>query len=64
MERRFIGVKDLAVYIGMSENTIREWVKYGKIPFSKLGRAVRFDLHRIEPWLKNKECAYTRKVFS
>jgi len=63
MQKRFINAKDLAAYLCLSENTIRDWVKLGKVPFSKLGRAVRFDLQKIEPWLKHKECPYARKIF-
>ena len=53
--RRFLNVSEVAVYLGLSDDTIRCWVKNGKIPFSKLGKSVRFDLQRIEPWLKTKE---------
>ena len=56
MEKRFLNVKEIANYLNLSEHTVRSWIRVGKIPFSKLGRAVRFDLRRIEPWLKKKEC--------
>jgi excisionase family DNA binding protein len=56
MDRRFLNTKEMAEYLCLSECTIRAWVKMGRIPFSKLGRAVRFDLHKIEPWLKGKAC--------
>ncbi|MBF0556640.1 MAG: helix-turn-helix domain-containing protein [Nitrospirae bacterium] len=42
--------------MSLSEDTVRAWVKTGRIPFSKLGRAVRFDMQKIEQWLKEKEC--------
>lgn len=54
MEKRFLNTKELAVYLGLSSDTIRAWVKTGRIPYSKLGRSVRFDLRRIEPWLRKK----------
>lgn len=54
--RRFLNIHEIANYLSLSENTIRAWVRTGRIPFSKLGRAVRFDLRKIEPWLKEKEC--------
>jgi excisionase family DNA binding protein len=63
MEKRFFNVKEIATYLGLSEDTIRAWVKTGKIPFSKLGRSVRFDLRRIDQWLKKKEYPYIRKTF-
>ena len=63
MEKRFLNVKELAVYLSLSEDTVRAWVKTGQIPFSKLGRAVRFDLKRIEPWLKKKECPDIGRVY-
>ena len=52
MEKRFIGVKELAVYLSLSEETIRSWVWQRRIPIFKIGRAVRFDLKQIESWLQ------------
>jgi excisionase family DNA binding protein len=54
-KRRFVDVVGIAEYLGSSEHTIRFWVKNGRIPFSKLGRSVRFDLREIEAWLQTKK---------
>lgn len=59
MDKRFLNTKEMAIYLGLSEHTIRAWVKLGKIPFYKLGRAVRFDLRKLEPWLRKKECSFS-----
>ena len=56
--KRFFNVHEVAVYLGLSDDTIRAWIKKGKIPFSKFGKAVRFDLQKIEPWLKEREVRY------
>jgi len=56
ISQRFMDVKAMAQYLSLSQDTIRAWVKTGRIPFSKLGRAVRFDTCSIEEWLKEKEC--------
>jgi excisionase family DNA binding protein len=53
--KRFYSVHEMAVYLGLSDDAIRSWVKSGYIPFSKLGRAVRFDIHKIDSWLKHRE---------
>ena len=60
ISQRFLDAKNLAQRLCLSEHTIRAWVKKGKIPFSKLGRAVRFDMHKIEQWLKGKEVNVNR----
>jgi len=52
MNRRFIGINDLAEYLGLNINTIRSWVWQRKIPCCKMGRLVRFDLKEIDIWLK------------
>jgi len=56
MEKRFLNPKETAVYLGLSIHTIYAWVKLGKIPFYKVGRAVRFDPRKLEFWLRKKEC--------
>jgi len=56
MEKRYFTAKEVAVYLGLSEYTIRAWVQLRQIPFSKLGRAVRFDIQQLGPWLKKREC--------
>ena len=64
MEKRFLNAKELACYLCLSEDTVRKWAVRGRIPFSKFGKSLRFDLQKLESWLKNKECPYTRKVFN
>ena len=51
MERRFVGVTDLAEYLGLNTNTLRYWIWQRRIPFHKLGRLIRFDLKEIEAWV-------------
>ena len=64
MEKRFLTAKELAVYLALSEDTVRKWALRGKLPCSNFGKPLRFDLRRIEVWLKYKESPYTRKEFT
>jgi excisionase family DNA binding protein len=50
MERRFIGVNELAVYLGIKVNTVYAWVSTKRIPFHKIGKLVKFDLKKIDLW--------------
>jgi len=52
MEKRFIGIKDLATYMDVSVNTIYSWVWQKRIPYCKIGRLVKFDLREIETWIE------------
>lgn len=55
MEKRFIGIEDLSVYIGICVNTLRYWVYTRQIPYLKVGKLVKFDIIEINSWLgKNK----------
>lgn len=54
MERRYIGPKEIAEYLGFSIDTIYDWIYRKKIPYYKMGRLVRFDLREIEKWTQDK----------
>ena len=52
MEKRFVNKKDLALYLGVSEYTIKSWVYQDRLPCKRIGRTVRFDIKEIEQMLK------------
>ncbi|MCM8784254.1 MAG: helix-turn-helix domain-containing protein [Candidatus Omnitrophica bacterium] len=54
MERRFIGIDDLAQYLDVNKGTLYVWVCQRRIPYLKLGRLLKFDIMEIEKWLKDK----------
>ena len=51
MEKRYININDLSDYLGIPKGTIYVWVCHRKIPYVKVGRLLKFDLHKIEGWL-------------
>jgi len=64
MEPRFFNAKDIACYLGVSEDAVRKWAIRGYCPSVKLGKSLRFDIIKIEAWVKGRECAYSRKEFN
>ena len=54
MEKRFVGIKELAEYLGVKESTIYSWVHQRVIPYYKIGRLPRFDSSEIEEWILKK----------
>ncbi|MBN3038476.1 MAG: helix-turn-helix domain-containing protein [Candidatus Omnitrophica bacterium] len=54
MEKRFLGIKEMAEYLGLTVGTMYVWVCQKKIPYLKVGKLVKFDLKEIENWLKER----------
>ena len=52
MNKRLLNVEELSEYIGLSTSTIYSWVSQRRIPFVKCGRLTKFDLQRIDEWIK------------
>ena len=55
MRKQFIGIKELAEYLGIRINTIYMWTYQKKLPYFKIGKLVKFDLGEIDTWLKGKK---------
>ena len=51
----------VADYLQLDIKTIRNWTSERKIPFVKLGGAVRYPKERIDNWLKSKEKSSSRR---
>lgn len=51
MEKRLLGIQELADYLGLTKGTVYVWVCQRKIPFIKVGRLVKFDIRKIDKWL-------------
>lgn len=61
IKRRLINVNELSEYTGLSTNTLYSWVSQKRIPYVKCGRLTKFDLERIDDWIK--EISVERKKF-
>jgi excisionase family DNA binding protein len=47
MKTSNLSIKELAVYLGVSTDTIRRAVRAGEMPFTRVGTAYRFDLRHV-----------------
>ena len=55
LEYTFISEKELSERIGISKVTLHKYRKQGKIPFSKVGRTIRYDYNEVLGTLKYKQ---------
>lgn len=51
MTEPLLTIEELARYLGLAQATLREWTWQRRLPFLKLGRAVRYRRAEIEAWL-------------
>ncbi len=49
--RNLIDINELSIRLKIAKGTLYNWVCLRRIPFVKLGRALRFDPSEIEPVL-------------
>ena len=55
MGKRWISVKECAVYLGLHSKTIYKLVGYGVIPSTKLAGSVGIDRQRLDELLESQE---------
>jgi len=52
--KRLATVNDVALRFGVHKETVRQWVRRGKVPVLRIGRGcIRFDLDVIEKSLQS-----------
>ena len=49
-----LSVREVAGFLQLHPSTIYQLVSQGRIPFSKIGHAIRFDRRAIEAWVEEK----------
>jgi excisionase family DNA binding protein len=47
-------IEDVAAYVGKHPETIRRWVRQGRIPFYRLGRGWRFIPSEVREWVSQQ----------
>jgi excisionase family DNA binding protein len=57
MDNRLVDVKAVVELLGVKEKTLYSWVNQRKIPYVKVGRLLRFDLSKVEEWIKENSVA-------
>jgi len=54
-EREILSVRQAAEFLGLSEYTIREWVRLRRIPHSKVNGTIKFRRSRLIRWIDRGE---------
>lgn len=52
-DEKWVNLEDVAEYLSVSKDTIRVWMKDGKLPINKAGKRYKFKLSEVDNWLRN-----------
>lgn len=50
--KKWLSVKELAKYLGLSTRKIRALIKENRIPVNKIDGSYRFNINKIDLWLQ------------
>ncbi len=53
MEDRWLSVDEIAVYLGITRDTIYRWIDSKNIPVHRLGRRWKFRKEEVDEWVKS-----------
>lgn len=56
-EERWVNLADIAEHLSVSQDTIRNWLKTGKIPTCKAGKQYKFRISEIDRLLEEGKLA-------
>ena len=51
--KRLLTIEEMAELTGLSIQTLYKMVNHRRIPYTKVGRLLRFDRHLIDEWLQD-----------
>lgn len=54
-QKKLMNVDDTTMYLGLSVNTIRSWVRRRCVPYVKINGALRFDRKKIDSWIERNK---------
>ena len=53
----WIGIEEAANYLGVTKETIRNWIKKTDIPAHKIGKLWKFKASELDAWVKSGKSA-------
>lgn len=54
---KWSSLEDIAEHLGVSKDTIRNWIKKGAIPHYKIGKQYKFKISEVDTWVESGKSA-------
>jgi len=50
---KWVNLADIADHLSISQDTVRTWIKEGKLPFYKAGKQYKFKISEVDEWVRD-----------
>lgn len=54
---KWSSLEEIADHLGVSKDTIRNWIKKEAIPYRKVGKQYKFKISEIDTWVESGKSA-------
>ena len=49
---KWVNLEDVAEHLILSQDTVRTWIKEGKLPAYKAGKRYKFKISEVDEWVR------------
>ena len=49
---KWVNLEDVAEHLSLSQDTVRTWIKEGKLPAYKAGKRYKFKISEVDDWVR------------
>ena len=49
---KWVNLEDVAEHLSLRQDTVRTWIKEGKLPAYKAGKRYKFKISEVDEWVR------------
>lgn len=50
---RWYSMKEITIHLGVSRDTVLNWIEKHNMPVAKIGRLLKFKISEVDAWMKS-----------
>lgn len=54
---KWVNIEVVAEHLSISVDTVRTWIKEGKLPINRAGKRYKFKISEVDAWLREGKIA-------